>query len=145
MNTVVMMGRLTRDPEVRYAEGSGAAVARYSLAVNRSYKREGEPEADFFNCVVFGSGAEFADKYLKQATKIVIRGRVENDNYTNKNGEKVYGTRIVVEQQDFAESKKSTGEEYMEVPDDYEEELPFEPKKKAAAAPAKKPQYQKRR
>ena len=144
MNTVVMMGRLARDPEVR-TSAQGNSVARYSLAVNRDYKREGEPDADFFNCVVFGSGADFAEKYLAKGTKIVIRGRVENDNYTNKDGNKVYGTRIVVEQQDFAESKKSSGEEYMEVPDDYEEELPFEPKKKAAAAPAKKPQYQKRR
>ncbi|MCQ2422718.1 MAG: single-stranded DNA-binding protein [Lachnospiraceae bacterium] len=151
MNKVIMMGRLTRDPEVRYSQGANAtAVARYSIAVDRRFRRDGEPEADFFNCTVFGRGAEFAEKYLKQGTKIVITGRVENDNYTNKDGQKVYGTRILVEEQEFAESKNasagnsgnsfggnsfgnsnsapsasSAGEGFMNIPDGVDEELPF--------------------
>ena len=110
MNKVILMGRLTRDPEVRYSQGANAtAVCRYTIAVDRRFKREGEPDADFFNCTVFGKGAEFAEKYLKQGTKIVVSGRVENDNYTNKDGQKVYGTRILVEEQEFAESKNASG------------------------------------
>lgn len=150
MNKVILMGRLTRDPEVRYSQGANStAVARYSIAVDRRFKRDGEPDADFFNCTVFGKGAEFAEKYLKQGTKIVITGRVENDNYTNKDGQKVYGTRILVEEQEFAESKNaasgngsgngfagngfgsaapaapSAGEGFMDIPDGVNEELPF--------------------
>ena len=82
-----MMGRLTRDPEVRYSQGaSQTAIARFSLAVDRRWKREGEPDADFFNCTVFGRQADFVEKYLRQGTKVVITGRVQNDNYTNKEG-----------------------------------------------------------
>ena len=143
MNKVILMGRLTRDPEVRYSQGANAtAVARFSLAVDRKFKREGEPEADFFNCTAFGKLGEFAEKYLKQGTKIVISGRIENDNYTNKDGQKVYGTRILVEECEFAESKdkSSTTEQkpqnnasveagkaegFMNVPDGLDEELPF--------------------
>ena len=148
MNKVILMGRLTRDPEVRYSQGANAtAVCRYSIAVDRRFKREGEPDADFFNCTVFGKGAEFAEKYLKQGTKIVITGRIENDNYTNKDGQKVYGTRILVEEQEFAESKNAAGgnsgsfggntasapapaastagEGFMNIPDGVDEELPF--------------------
>ena len=85
MNKVIMMGRLTRDPEVRYSQGaSQTAIARFSLAVDRRWKREGEPDADFFNCTVFGKQADFVEKYLRQGTKVVITGRVQNDNYTNK-------------------------------------------------------------
>lgn len=148
MNKVILMGRLTRDPEVRYSQGANAtAVCRYSIAVDRRFKREGEPDADFFNCTVFGKGAEFAEKYLKQGTKIVVSGRIENDNYTNKDGQKVYGTRILVEEQEFAESKNAAGgnggsfggstasapapaastagEGFMNIPDGVDEELPF--------------------
>lgn len=143
MNKVILMGRLTRDPEVRYSQGANAtAVARFSLAVDRKFKREGEPEADFFNCTCFGKTAESAEKYLKQGTKIAICGRVENDNYTDKNGNKVYGTRILVEEWEFCESKdkSSTTEQksqnnasgeagkaegFMNVPDGLDEELPF--------------------
>lgn len=136
MNKVILMGRLTRDPEVRYSQGANTtAVARYSLAVDRRFKRDGEPEADFFNCTAFGKAAEFAEKYLKQGTKIAITGRIENDNYTNKDGQKVYGTKIVIEEQEFAESKSSTEKKapeakpdengFMNIPDGIDEELPF--------------------
>lgn len=105
MNKVIMMGRLTRDPEVSYSQGSNLAIARYSIAVDRRFKRDGEPDADFFDCTVFGKGAEFAEKYFKKGTKIVISGRLQNDNYTNKDGQKVFRTRIMVDEQEFAESK----------------------------------------
>ena len=88
MNKIILMGRLTRDPEVR--TGNGSTVARYTLAVDRRFKRDGDPDADFFNCTAFGKGAEFAEKYLKQGTKIAITGRIQSDNYTNKDGQKVY-------------------------------------------------------
>ena len=107
MNKLILMGRLTRDPEIRYGQGASAtAVARFSLAVDRRFKREGEPEADFFNCTAFGKSAEFAEKYLHQGTKIVLTGRIENNNYTNKNGEKVYSVQVMVEEMEFAESKR---------------------------------------
>lgn len=145
MNKVIMMGRLTRDPEIRYSQGANAtAVARFSIAIDRRFKREGEPDADFFNCVAFGKTAEFVEKYLKQGTKVALTGRVENDNYTNKDGQKVYGTRICVEECEFAESKGNSsnetektqntaksearhepGEGFMNIPDGLEEELPF--------------------
>ncbi len=106
MNKVIMMGRLTRDPEVRYSQNENStAIARFSLAVDRRFKRDGEPTADFFNCTAFGKQGEFVEKYLKQGTKVVIAGRVQNDNYTNKNGEKVYSVQIMVEEIEFAESK----------------------------------------
>ncbi len=140
MNKCMFMGRLTRDPEVRYSQGANAtAVARFSIAVDRRFRREGEPEADFFNCTCFGKQAEFVEKYLKQGTKIVLCGRVENDNYTNKDGQKVYGTRIMVEEVEFAESKNASSgsannaptkpananEGFMDIPDGIDEELPF--------------------
>ena len=91
MNKAIMMGRLTRDPEVRYSQGQNAtAVASFSIAVDRRFKREGEPEADFFNCTAFGKQGEFVEKYLKKGVKVVVSGRVQNDNYTNKDGQKVY-------------------------------------------------------
>ena len=106
MNKVIMMGRLTRDPETRYGQGAtGVAVGNFSIAVDRRFKREGEPDADFFDCTVFGKQAEFVEKYLKKGTKVVLDGRLQNDNYTNKEGQKVYGTRIVVDSVEFAESK----------------------------------------
>jgi len=106
MNTVILMGRLVRDPEIRYSSGdSSNAVARYRLAVDRRFKREGQPDADFFDCVAFGRQAEFAEKYLHQGTKMVIQGRLQNDNYTDKDGRTVYRNQIVIENQEFAESK----------------------------------------
>jgi len=103
MNSVILMGRLTRDPEVRKLDNT--TIARYSIAVDRRYKRDGQPEADFFDLNSFGKQAEFVEKYLKKGTKVVIRGRIENNNYTNKDGQKVYATRIMVEDVEFAESK----------------------------------------
>ena len=109
MNKVILMGRLTRDPEVRYSTGENAtAIARYSLAVDRRFKRDGEPTADFINCVVFGKGAEFAEKYLQKGTKIAVVGRIQTGSYTNKDGVKVYTTDVVVEEQEFAESKTAS-------------------------------------
>ena len=141
MNKVILMGRLTRDPEIRYSQGANSlAIARYSLAVNRSFKRDGEPDADFFNCTAFGRNAEFAEKYLKQGTRILISGRIQQDNYTNKDGQKVYATKIIVDEMEFAESKGSGGDYqasarptpsevgsdgFMNIPDGLDEELPF--------------------
>lgn len=106
MNRVILMGRLTRDPDVRYTAGENqTCVARYTLAVDRRFKREGEQSADFISCVVFGKGAEFADKYLRQGTKVAVTGRIQTGSYTNKDGQKVYTTDVVVEEQEFAESK----------------------------------------
>jgi single-strand DNA-binding protein len=110
MNKVILMGRLTRDPEVRYSQGASAtAVARFSIAVDRRFKREGEPDADFFNCTCFGKQGEFVEKYLHKGTKVVLSGRIQNDNYTNKDGQQVYGTRIMVDEIEFAESKNAAG------------------------------------
>lgn len=142
MNKVILMGRLTRDPEVRYSQGENAtAVARYSLAVDRRFKRDGEPTADFINCLAFGKAAEFAERYLRQGTKIAITGRIQTGSYTNRDGQKVYTTDIVIEEQEFAESKNSgssdssrepapapstdIGDGFMNIPDGIDEELPF--------------------
>ncbi len=139
MNKVILVGRLTRDPDVRYTgEGNSMAVARYTLAVDRRFKREGEPTADFINCVAFGKSAEFVDKYLHKGTKMVVSGRIQTGSYTNKDGQKVYTTDVVIEEQEFAESKSAsagsatsapTGQKdtsFMNVPDDLgSEELPF--------------------
>ena len=144
MNKVILMGRLTRDPEVRYSQGEKpTAIARYSLAVNRRFKREGDPEADFINCVAFSKQAEFAEKYLKKGTKMAITGRIQTGSYTNKDGVKVYTTDIVVEEQEFAESKgaaenhaaaspapqpapqQNQADGFMNIPDGIDEELPF--------------------
>ena len=109
MNTVILMGRLTRDPEIRYSSGdSQTAVARFSIAVDRRFRRDGGQEADFFDCNAFGRSAEFVEKYLKKGVKIVLQGRIENNNYTNREGQKVYGTRIVAENIEFAESKAAS-------------------------------------
>lgn len=139
MNKVILMGRLTRDPEVRYTQGDNAmAIARYSLAVDRRFKRDGEPDADFINCVAFGKSGEFAEKYLKKGTKIAVVGRIQTGSYTNKDGQKVYTTDVVVEEQEFAESKNSGSSDnnqsapankntdFVNIPDSVEdEELPF--------------------
>ena len=144
MNKVILMGRLTRDPEVRYSQGENSlAIARYSLAVDRRFKKPGEQDADFINCVAFGKSAEFAEKYFKQGTKIAVSGRIQTGSYTNKEGQKVYTTDVVIEDQEFAESKASNGGEtsyqqtsrpapsqavgdgFMNIPDGIDEELPF--------------------
>ena len=110
MNKVILMGRLTRDPEVRYSQGaSQTAVARFSIAVDRRFKREGEPDADFFNCTAFGKQAEFVERYLHKGIKILLSGRVQNDNYTNKEGQMVYSVRVMVDEIEFAESKNASG------------------------------------
>ena len=106
MNKVILMGRLTRDPEVRYSQGDNAtAIARFTLAVDRRIKRDNEASVDYINCVSFGRSAEFAEKYFHKGTKIVIAGRIQTGSYTNKDGQKVYTTDIVIEEQDFAERK----------------------------------------
>ena len=106
MNKVILMGRLTRDPEVRYSAGDNSlAIARYTLAVDRRFKRDGEATADFISCVAFGRAAEFAEKYFRQGIKIAISGRIQTGSYTNREGQKVYTTEVVVEDQEFAESK----------------------------------------
>ena len=151
MNKVILMGRLTRDPEVRYSAGENSmAIARYTLAVDRRFKRDGEATADFISCVVFGRGAEFAEKYFHQGIRIVVSGRIQTGSYTNREGQKVYTTDVVVEEQEFAESKNAGGNNggysapqhnnpapsantsdlgsadgFMNIPDGLEEELPF--------------------
>ncbi len=150
MNKVILMGRLTRDPEVRYSQGESAmAIARFSLAVDRRFKRQGEADADFINCVSFGKTAEFAERYLKQGTKVVACGRIQTGSYTNKEGQRVYTTDVVVEEVEFAESKaasernsgmefgggfqptsrpapsQAAGDGFMDIPDGIDEELPF--------------------
>ena len=141
MNKVILMGRLTRDPDVRYSQGESAtAVARYTLAVDRRFRRDGDATADFIGCVAFGRQAEFAEKYLRQGTKIAITGRIQTGSYTNRDGQKVYTTDVVVEEQEFAESKKASegnrdagpapnnapgGDGFMNIPDGIDEELPF--------------------
>lgn len=111
MNKVILMGRLTRDPEVRYSQAAEPlAIARYTLAVDRRFQRRdnsgNEQTADFISCVAFGRNGEFAEKYLKQGTKIAITGRIQTGSYTNKDGNKVYTTEVVVEEHEFAESKR---------------------------------------
>ena len=106
------MGRLTRDPEVRYSQGENqTAIGRYTLAVDRRFKRDGEQSADFISCVCFGKSAEFAEKYFHQGLKITISGRIQTGSYTNKDGVKVYITDVIVEEQEFAESKASSGQQ----------------------------------
>lgn len=106
MNKVILMGRLTRDPEMRNSNGeSNTVIARYTLAVDRRYKREGDAGADFISCVAFGCSAEFAEKYFRQGLKIVITGHIQTGSYTNRDGNKIYTTDVVVEDQEFAESK----------------------------------------
>lgn len=105
MNKAILIGRLTSDPTVR--QSTEIKVARYALAVDRRFKRDGEPTADFINCVVFGKGADFAEKYLRKGTKIAVTGHIQTDSYTNKDGRKVYTTDVIIEDQEFCESKKT--------------------------------------
>ena len=146
MNKVILMGRLTRDPEVRYSQSAEpVAIARYTLAVDRKFRKEGEQTADFISCIAFGRNAEFAEKYLKKGIKIAVTGRIQTGSYTNKDGQKVYTTDVVIEEQEFAESKGSgensreerdraamqaagygdAGDGFMNIPDGIDEELPF--------------------
>ena len=137
MNKVILMGRLTRDPDIRYTQSNSAqeqtCIARYSLAVNRRFNRDGEQKADFISCVAFGRQAEFAEKYLKKGLKILVSGRIQTGSYVNQEGNKVYATNVIVEEHYFAEGKKLSGSEkkedtdpdgFMHLPDG--EELPFE-------------------
>ncbi len=154
MNKAILMGRLTRDPEVRYSQnGNSMAIARFSIAVDRRFKREGEPDADFFNCTAFGKQGEFVERYLRKGTKVALSGRIQNDNYTNREGQMVYSVRIMVDEIEFAESKNAggasgeggytsgtgyssnnskpapapsgAGDGFMNIPDGIDEELPF--------------------
>ena len=146
MNRVILMGRLTRDPEIRYSQGESAtAVARYTLAVDRRFNRNGdENNADFIGCVAFGKQAEFAERYLHKGIKMLVTGRIQTGSYTNKDGVRVYTTDVVVEDQEFAESKNanpgqggsysapnsrpepvSVGDGFMNIPDGIDKELPF--------------------
>lgn len=110
MNKVILMGRLTRDPEVRYSQGAqGTAIARYTLAVNRSFKRDGEPEADFINIVAFGNRGEFAGKYFKKGRQVAVVGELRISSYTDRDGNKRWSTDVMAEEQHFADSKKDDG------------------------------------
>ena len=149
MNKVILMGRLTRDPDIRYSQGeNNTAIARYTLAVDRRFQRSADQTADFISCVAFGKSAEFAEKYLKKGIKIAITGRIQTGSYTNKDGVKVYTTDVVVEDQEFAESKNASqsggdggysgqepphptpsaasGDGFMTVPEGVEDQLPFQ-------------------
>lgn len=109
MNKVVLVGRLTRDPEVKYSHGDNAtAIARFTLAVDRKIKRDNEETADFISCIDFGRMAEFAEKYFRKGTKIAISGRIQTGSYTNREGQKVYTTEVVIEEQEFSESKAAS-------------------------------------
>ena len=129
MNCVIMMGRLTKDPEIRYTQNGGMAIASLSIAVDRRIKRDNAPDADFFNCTAFGKTAEFVEKYLFKGIKIVLQGRIENEQY-EKDGQKKTATKIMIETIEFAESKKATestqpAEPEMNTPTGIEVELPF--------------------
>ena len=148
MNKVILMGRLTRDPEVRYSQGeNNLAIARYTLAVDRRFQRNSDQTADFISCVAFGKAAEFAEKWFRQGIKVAISGRIQTGSYTNKDGVKVYTTEVVVEEQEFAESKNASsagggsapmqnaphptpsaasGDGFMSIPEGVEDQLPFE-------------------
>lgn len=142
MNKVILIGRLTRDPDVRYSQGEEPmAIARYTLAVDRGFRKDGEQTADFISCVAFRKQGEFAEKYLRQGIKIAITGRIQTGSYTNRDGHKVYTTDAVIESQEFVESKKALEEReaaenggrqetpdedgFMNIPDGIEDELPF--------------------
>ena len=135
MNKVILIGRLTKDVETRYS--NDLAISRYTLAVDRKFKKEGEQEADFINCVVFGKGGEFAEKYFSKGMKVAVTGRIQTGSYSDKDtGKTVYTTDIIVEEQEFVESKANrqlsqikpqlnSGNEFMNIPDGLDEELPF--------------------
>lgn len=132
MNQVQLVGRLVRDPDIRYAN-SGTTTARFTVAVDRRYKKEGEDSADFISCVAFGKTAELIEKYFFKGTKIGITGRIQTGSYTNKDGQKVYTTDVVLESAEFVESKASNERantqpyttDFMSIPDIPDDELPF--------------------
>lgn len=149
MNKVILMGNLTRDPEIRYSQGENAlAIARFSIAVNRRFARQGDTDTDFFNCTAFGRQAEFVEKYFHKGSRMLLSGRVQNDNYTNSNGEKVYSVQVIAEEVEFAERKSAAdaaaagsqggnfgggapqpnaaaNDDFMNIPDGIEDGLPF--------------------
>ena len=148
MNKVILMGNLPRDPEIRYSQGENSlAIARFSIAVNRRFSRQGDTDTDFFNCTAFGKQAEFVEKYFKQGSRMLLTGRVQNDNYTNKNGERVYSVQIMADEIEFAERKSTADanasrgasnfgggapepamaadDDFMNIPDGIEDGLPF--------------------
>ena len=136
MNKVILMGRLTKDPEIRYSQAANTTcVARYTLAVDRKFKQEGQPNADFINCIAFGKSGEFAEKYLHKGTKIAVTGRIQTGSYKNKDGNTVYTTDVVVEEQEFCESKSQSNSQpqsapsndnsWMNIPDGIEDSLPL--------------------
>ena len=140
MNKVILMGRLTRDAEIRYSQGENSmAIARFSLAVDRRFRKDGEQSADYINCIAFGKTAEFFERFGRKGTKFVIEGRIQTGSYTNKDGQRVYTTDVVVENTEFAESKSnnqsgnssqntsvpSSDDGFMNIPDGIDEELPF--------------------
>ena len=136
MNKVILIGRVVRDAEIRYSQGTNlTAIARYTLAADRKFKQEGQPNADFINCIAFGKLGEFAEKYLRQGIKIAVTGRIQTGSYTNKDGQKVYTTDVVVEEQEFCESKSQSNSQpqptpsndnsWMNIPDGVEDSLPF--------------------
>lgn len=135
MDKVMLIGRLTRDVETSYSNNSNnTAVARYTLAVNRQYKRDGEQDADFLRCIAFGKTAELAERYLVKGMKVAVEGRIQTGSYTNREGQKVYTTDIIVDRQEFLE-KRASGQPdtdtpynedgFMNIPDGIDEELPF--------------------
>ncbi len=148
MNKVILMGNLTRDPEIRYSQGENSlAIARFSIAVNRRFSRQGDTDTDFFNCTAFGRQAEFVEKYFHKGSRMLLTGRVQNDNYTNSNGEKVYSVQVIAEEVEFAERKSTAdanaanqggnlgggapqpnaaaNDDFMNIPDGIEDGLPF--------------------
>lgn len=141
MNKAILMGRLTRDPDIRTSQGNPpVTIARFMLAVDRRFKREGEQNADFVSCVAFGKIADFIDNYMRQGTKIAVCGRIQTGSYTDREGRKVYTTDVIVEEVEFAESKKAAegdtpreeraegpagDDDFMSIPDGLEDELPF--------------------
>ena len=144
MNNVSLVGRLVRDPEVRYGQNKSVSVAKFSLAVERRFKRDGEPTVDFINCTVFGKSAEFTEKYFRKGMRVAITGRIQTGSYKNKDGQTVFTTEIIVESQEIAQSKSesnesstannaeagkspygSSGDDFMSIPEGTEDELPF--------------------
>lgn len=146
MNKVILMGNLTRDPEIRYSQGENSlAIARFSIAVSRRFARQGDTDTDFFNCTAFARQAEFVEKYFRKGSRMLLTGRVQNDNYTNSNGEKVYSVQIIAEEIEFAERKSTSdanaaqggnfggapqpnaaaNDDFMNIPDGIEDGLPF--------------------
>lgn len=136
MNKYIACGRLTRDAEVRYNSETNKPVGRFTLAVDRTFKQEGQPDADFVSCICFGKIAEFIEKFGRRGVKFIIEGRIQTGSYTNKDGQKVYTTDVIIEHMEFAESKSHGGaavdeapsvdsDGFMNIPDGIEEELPF--------------------